>query len=422
MKLDEKNDKTNYVGLYYPFIHFRNENWLKLAVLYWDKMSRIVPAGFELHDGEIVNRLKGEIDFIGEVHPAFETFAVAEKFLPLLKQHSGQLRSRYGVGQVDDWPKNPLNRFGSGRTIHVEPMDGRFAYVYHSKMAPELIQAFRETRLAIVPKQQQPYNPGWIGMHPRLAEIYMAALAAEISDYAFLRPVADSSINHLSVCGCTVERLAQALLDDPKIHFVENEAIRDYEVEEQMANVAIQTIIPAGIDKVPLDRIINFRRQYNEERLVLQAYIHDSLSQMEWLQEVRNPDALKLHLENQYERDLKPKTEKLRNRLASLGINTVLSAMNMRIRLPKAIKLPESISGVGKATAVGAALVSSPILAAVGAVAFSLIPVIKNAQKVARMEVNKSPVAYLLFADENLNPETMVEQITRSARKFCFNV
>ena len=417
-----KTDNTNYVGLYYPFIHFRNENWLKLAVLYWDKMSRIVPAGFELHDGEIVKSLKGEIDFIGEIHPAFETFGVAEKFLPLLKHHGGQLRSRYGVGQVDDWPNNPLNRSGAGKTIRDEPLDGRFAYVYHSKMAPELIQAFRETQLAIIPRQQQPYNPGWIGMHPKLAEVYMAALAVEISNNAFLRPVADGSINHLSVCGCTVERLAQALLDDPMIHLVGKEAVKDYEIEEQMANIAIQTVVPDGIDNVPLDRIITFRKRYNEERLALQSYIHDSLSQMEWLQELRNPDALKLHLENQYERDLKPKIEKLRNRLASLGINTVLSAMNMRIRLPRAVKLPAVISGVGKATAVGAAFASSPILAGVGAVAFSLIPVIKNAQKVARMEVNKSPVAYLLFADEKLNPETVVEQIHQSARKFCFNV
>jgi hypothetical protein len=27
--------------LYYPFIHFRDEAWLKLGALYWDDVSRI---------------------------------------------------------------------------------------------------------------------------------------------------------------------------------------------------------------------------------------------------------------------------------------------------------------------------------------------------------------------------------------------
>src|SRR2546430_11603576 len=31
--------------LYYPFIHFRDEGWLKLTALYWDGMRRIVPVG-----------------------------------------------------------------------------------------------------------------------------------------------------------------------------------------------------------------------------------------------------------------------------------------------------------------------------------------------------------------------------------------
>jgi len=29
-------------ALYYPFIHFKDERWLKLSALYWDVMGRIV--------------------------------------------------------------------------------------------------------------------------------------------------------------------------------------------------------------------------------------------------------------------------------------------------------------------------------------------------------------------------------------------
>jgi len=45
---------TNYSGLYYPFIHFKDEAWLKLTALYWDQMVRIVPKKYELHDSDTV--------------------------------------------------------------------------------------------------------------------------------------------------------------------------------------------------------------------------------------------------------------------------------------------------------------------------------------------------------------------------------
>ena len=32
------------IGLYYPYINFRSDAWVKLAALYWDKLGRI-PAG-----------------------------------------------------------------------------------------------------------------------------------------------------------------------------------------------------------------------------------------------------------------------------------------------------------------------------------------------------------------------------------------
>ena len=47
---------VSYVGLYYPFIHFRNEGWLKLTALYWDSLRRIVPSGAGVHDTDEVKR------------------------------------------------------------------------------------------------------------------------------------------------------------------------------------------------------------------------------------------------------------------------------------------------------------------------------------------------------------------------------
>ena len=39
-------------GLYYPYIHFQDEGWLKTAALYWDSMGRIVSIDTPLDDGD----------------------------------------------------------------------------------------------------------------------------------------------------------------------------------------------------------------------------------------------------------------------------------------------------------------------------------------------------------------------------------
>jgi hypothetical protein len=41
-------------ALYYPRINLTNKNWLKYAVLYWDKISRIVPPSVQAADSEDV--------------------------------------------------------------------------------------------------------------------------------------------------------------------------------------------------------------------------------------------------------------------------------------------------------------------------------------------------------------------------------
>ena len=39
-------------GLYYPFVHIRDDDWLKLAALYWPEVRRLVPSGYPKRDSE----------------------------------------------------------------------------------------------------------------------------------------------------------------------------------------------------------------------------------------------------------------------------------------------------------------------------------------------------------------------------------
>ena len=58
-------------ALYYPHINLTNKNWVKHALLFWDKISRIVPYSVETEDSEDIIRIKDETDFIYRITNSF---------------------------------------------------------------------------------------------------------------------------------------------------------------------------------------------------------------------------------------------------------------------------------------------------------------------------------------------------------------
>jgi len=73
------------IGLYYPYIQFKDETWLKLTALYWDRMARIVPSGFPLADSDGV-RLLADTGFVIERPPRDDEMdAVAAEFERLIR-------------------------------------------------------------------------------------------------------------------------------------------------------------------------------------------------------------------------------------------------------------------------------------------------------------------------------------------------
>jgi hypothetical protein len=44
-------------GLYFPFVHVRDDNWLKAVALYWPSVSRLVPDGYLKRDSPTARAL-----------------------------------------------------------------------------------------------------------------------------------------------------------------------------------------------------------------------------------------------------------------------------------------------------------------------------------------------------------------------------
>ena len=60
------------IGLYHPFIHFKNDDWLKLSALYWGRMARIVPPSYWgdqgttvlAEDSDVTRALISELEYV----------------------------------------------------------------------------------------------------------------------------------------------------------------------------------------------------------------------------------------------------------------------------------------------------------------------------------------------------------------------
>ena len=140
----------NTIGLYYPFIHFKDDQWLKTSALYWDRMARIVPDSYREpgggnalpNDSDITHELIDELDYVVNIRPNESTYAVSAVFTDLLVDHAERLRSRYDVTQGDQWPIDQA-------TAGYAPLrDSHLAYVHGAKLDESLVRRLDDEHLA----------------------------------------------------------------------------------------------------------------------------------------------------------------------------------------------------------------------------------------------------------------------------------
>lgn len=387
----------DYIGLYYPDIAFPESSWVKLAVLYWDRLGRIVPPGYQHQDSDTVQRLKGELGFIEDFSPSSsDTSNVGALFTQMLRRYGKELKHHYRV----------LSN------------DSDLAYVYgDAKMARELTNGFIRAGLA-VRRQEEEDRRGTraqVGMHPQLAFVYMEALAEQMALARGLRPVTDHAVAHVAMGEYTLERLAQALLletDDKQPHLVGAVPTAD-EIERQMASIALQSVLPQNIASIPVEKIIQLRKQHPTELTAFQTHIHEFVANLDTIQQIDDPRAIKAHLEVAYEREIKPQLDDLKKCMKSLAIETVMGVFNVKVALPSLL-----------AGAASSHLLSSipPEVIGTVAVAWSIFPVFQKKRAEMSEKIRSSPAAYLFFAQEGLTPTNVVSYVRQATRRMLLGV
>jgi hypothetical protein len=142
-----------------------------------------------------------------------------------------------------------------------------------------LADALADEGLAVVHREG---HEVWMGMHPRLAGVYMSALAEELAAGNALHPTTDETLDHVAATGWSLPRLAAVLLDDPALaesaHVDDDDASRatgDPERRASLALLCIQTVVPTDLDALPIDTIAKIRQRYGPELFRFQDFVDD---------------------------------------------------------------------------------------------------------------------------------------------------
>jgi hypothetical protein len=384
---------TTHYGLYYPFIHFKDEGWLKMCALYWDGMKRIVPTGTALRDSDDVKRLR-DAEFVQDELPGPFVRQLADPFRKLLDVYGEAIRGAYGIHLRETWPDASYTLF------HAPPnADPKLAYVFEQKMDPQLVNDL--FRVGLIASRAD--DPRWIGMHPRLANLYMMALAEAMAPRVGARPVTDEIYDHVAISGFTMERLATALLQASALSVPER---TEQEIETAMATLAFRFVVPTDPAAIPAEKLIKFRKQYAEERGLFQTEVNRLVAQLQYLTKVDQAAEVSRQLQAEFDKTLKPRLDRLRRQLNENSIDVVEGVINARTEVP-------ALVGAG-ISAVGLSL-AEPV-SILGGIALSLFSILRKRRQADEATLKPSAEAYLYLARRDLEPKRVIEEVgaTRS--------
>jgi hypothetical protein len=391
---------ANFIGLYYPFIHFKDEAWLKTMALYWDGVKRIVPSDYELHDSETVEKLAGS-GLIENVLPQpDDEWPVRDPFVQFLMNNTVTLRNRYGIEHRKDWAEDPITAKWAP-----DGSDKRLAYVHIEKMWPALKDALVDTGLAEVGRTR---DDRWVGMHPKLADVYMTALAEHMTNGRGWHPITDETLDQLAVSGFSIERLSRGLLDDVSLAGDQPTA---QEARVALANLCFENVIPQGVANVPVDQIIKLRQAYRTEFKAFQDCLAAFRTETANLGGISDQAALTEHLNLRYAKTIEPSIREVRKAFKLMNVEAATSIVNVNFAVPSMVAAAASWAGVAM----------NPVLGGIASVALGVIPTIQKKREDAEAAL-KTPGAWLLRVEEGLKPPSFLSWVQQGARKFAIGV
>lgn len=396
-----KGNGMDEIGLYYPYFHVRDDMWLKAAALYLPRLARVRPPEYPVRDSPTAAVLRDELDFLLDVDPGAQAQVVAREFEALVDREEGALRERYRLSEFD-----PSRRPGVGAEVRDPALldDTRCAWIHKSQLGHPvgtdrfgwdpigLVDRLCRLRLAVTTR----FDPltgvrddnRWVGMHPRLVAVYSCALADRIARANTLSPVTNDPSLFALPGKWTVEELGAVLLEGPRPAAPRGSG----EISAMYAYAALQAVVPADLQHVPVEKIVQARRTLSDEFQAFRSHLDALSEEFVRLDGIEDPGILQSRLESMVERDLTRPARELERGLRALGMRPARAVLGL-----KSLELP------AVAALAAHALGLSSIAGAGGMVAVQLLASVHRARRTSREQRNSAP-GYLLGLRQELEP------------------
>lgn len=216
-------------ALHYPSIEFGDIDALKRALLVWDRVHRIVPAGYQPHDQSEIQMAVQSGAVMNLTIDAQEKFSAAHRFLDF--HHL-----RNSTSSRLTWP--------AGFSIET------FTNINPEKIDAKLLPLFEELATRVT-------ADGFLEVPHELAGGYMFYLATSIAEQRSLNLTTDSSDywavgTYFANEGCFTEQ------------------VYDEHANSYLANLAIDDLLPNDLSSVDIEQLLRFRDDTVEIRNIFQ--------------------------------------------------------------------------------------------------------------------------------------------------------
>ncbi|MGJ4911287.1 hypothetical protein [Bradyrhizobium sp. HKCCYLS2033] len=241
-------------GLYYPYIKFRNEQWLKSTLLVFPKVFRMIPDRFHPEDSEGVRDLesKGLLDY-------------ADLSTPGVRRALGILLKKI-ERDVEADPRFAA-RFSKAASDRMKRLTGDpYGYQLHSFKAKQLLEQLKDLDLAWAP--EMPDGDHYLEMHPHIGEGIMSTLAVACALDDGLDIVADEAPLH----DCVV-RHAEDELYSKLIKRRRRDAFHTFSVDR--CKIELLVFQQFDLSKLTATNIIKLHKEGNEL-----ARFHDEMTKV----------------------------------------------------------------------------------------------------------------------------------------------
>jgi hypothetical protein len=239
------------------------------------------------------------------------------------------------------------------------------------------------------------HSPEWVVMPEKLVAVYTSALAEDYATANQLNPTTDQDDAYAVTNNWTTDRIAAVLLDRmPRA---------DSPVQEDLGEIvgllALDLVIPADLDAIPMEKIIEIRERYGAEFLAFGHEVEKAAAALTELTDIRDKAILDDYLHEMVTIRFAQPLDSLRSKIKRLTGDAAMMSINVKTQLPAA-----TLAG-------GAWLAGSPVIAGTTAAAVGLMAVRRGIEQQRETTLSSAPAAsFLLHTDAHLRPRTLLDR------------